>query len=275
MNGVLTIAGREVREGLRNRWVAAATLLLAGLALALALIGSATVGTVEVGRLTVTMVSLSSLSIYLLPLIALLLAFDAVVGESERGTLLLLLAYPVARWQIVAGKFLGHAAIMAFATTVGFGGAALAIGFSAETTPAAAEWWSFAWLIAASVGLGLAFVAVGTVISTAVRERTTAAGVAIVVWLFLVVLYDMGLLGVLVATGGQGVLGDTLPAWLLANPADAYRLTTMAGIEGAGAIAGLQAVVETLPPAWPVVALVAWIVAPLGVAWTIFARREP
>lgn len=275
MNGVLTIAGREVREGLRNRWVAAATLILAALALALALVGSAPFGAVDSGRLTVTIVSLSSLSIYLLPLIALLLGFDAIVGEKERGTLLLMLSYPVSRWQVVLGKFLGHAAILAFATTIGFGSAAVAIGLTAETAPAAAEWWNFGGLILASIGLGLAFVAVGYVISVAVAERTTAAGVAVVVWLFLVVLYDMGLLGALVATGGQGVLGDTLTIWLLANPADAYRLVTLTGFEGAGAIAGLDAVVADMSPLWPALALAAWIAAPLAVAWTIFARKEP
>lgn len=274
MNGVLTIAGREVREGLRNRWVAAATLILAALALALALVGSAPFGAVEAGRLTVTMVSLSSLSIYLLPLIALLLGFDAIVGEGERGTLLLMLAYPVSRWQIVLGKFLGHAAILAFATTIGFGSAGVAIAATAEAAPTLAEWWAFGGLILASIGLGLAFVAVGYVISVGVRERTTAAGVAVVVWLFLVVLYDMGLLGALVATGGQGFLGETVTAWLLANPADAYRLVTLTGFEGAGAIAGLEAVVADLSPLWPALALAAWIAAPLAVAWTIFARRE-
>ncbi|WP_404383117.1 ABC transporter permease subunit [Caenispirillum salinarum] len=275
MNGVLTIAGREIREGLRNRWVAAATLILAALALALALVGSAPFGAVETGRLTVTIVSLSSLSIYLLPLIALLLGFDAIVGEKERGTLLLMLAYPVSRWQVVLGKFLGHAAILAFATTIGFGSAAVAIALTAEAAPAAAEWWSFGGLVLASIGLGLAFVAVGYVISVAVAERTTAAGVAVVVWLFLVVLYDMGLLGALVATGGQGFLGDTLTVWLLANPADAYRLVTLTGFEGAGTIAGLDAVVADLSVAWPALALAAWIAAPLAVAWTIFSRKEP
>ncbi|EKV26377.1 Nitrous oxide reductase maturation transmembrane protein NosY [Caenispirillum salinarum AK4] len=275
MNGVLTIAGREIREGLRNRWVAAATLILAALALALALVGSAPFGAVETGRLTVTIVSLSSLSIYLLPLIALLLGFDAIVGERERGTLLLMLAYPVSRWQVVLGKFLGHAAILAFATTIGFGSAAVAIALTADAAPAAAEWWSFGGLVLASIGLGLAFVAVGYVISVAVAERTTAAGVAVVVWLFLVVLYDMGLLGALVATGGQGFLGDTLTVWLLANPADAYRLVTLTGFEGAGTIAGLDAVVADLSVAWPALALAAWIAAPLAVAWTIFSRKEP
>ena len=47
----LIIAGKEVRDGLRNRWVLATTLLLAALALTLAFLGSAPTGTVGVGPL--------------------------------------------------------------------------------------------------------------------------------------------------------------------------------------------------------------------------------
>ena len=55
--------------------------------------------------LAIAVANLSSLGVYLLPLLALMLSFDAVVGESERGTLNLLLAYPVDRWQVILGKF--------------------------------------------------------------------------------------------------------------------------------------------------------------------------
>ena len=103
MRVLLILATKELRDGLRNRWIADTILLLATLALSLAFLGSAPVGAVKAGTLDVATASLSSLTVYLLPLIALMLAFDAFVGEAERGTLLLLLAYPVARWQVVLG----------------------------------------------------------------------------------------------------------------------------------------------------------------------------
>ena len=112
MNAALTIAGKEIREGLRNRWILATTLLLAVLALTLSFLGSAPTGTVKASPLDVIVVSLSSLTIFLIPLIALLLSHDAIVGEAERGTLLLLLSYPVRRGQVILGKFLGHIAIL-------------------------------------------------------------------------------------------------------------------------------------------------------------------
>ncbi len=102
MKPVLVMALAEIQEGIRNRWVVASILLLSVLAVSLTLLGSTPVGITKASLLSVTMVSLTSLSIYLIPLIALMLAFDTIVGEYERGTLLLLLTYPVRRWQISA-----------------------------------------------------------------------------------------------------------------------------------------------------------------------------
>lgn len=272
MSILLAIAGREIREGMRNRWVLAATGLLAALALALAFLGSAPTGEVGIGRLAVTVVSLASLAIYLLPLIALLLVYDSVAGEAESGTLLLLLAYPLARWQVIVGKFMGHAAILTFATVVGFGVAGAAI--AAAEPPSLQEWLDFMLMIGASVGLGWAFVAIGLLISVSVHERATAAGLAMAVWLILVVLYDLALMGGLVATAGQGPLGDALPALLLLNPADAYRLVTLMGSESAARLTGLQAVSATMPAAGPLLALAAWVVVPLGLATARFVRRD-
>ena len=107
MRNILIVARKEIQEGLRNRWVLATTLLLAALALSLTFLGSAPTGNVGVRALDVVIVSLSSLTIFLLPLIALLISHDAIVGEMERGTMLLLLSYPVARWQVLLGKFVG------------------------------------------------------------------------------------------------------------------------------------------------------------------------
>ena len=69
MSPIWIITGKEVRDSLRNRWVLAATLLLAALALSLGFLGSSPTGSVKADPLTITVVSLSSLSIFLIPLI--------------------------------------------------------------------------------------------------------------------------------------------------------------------------------------------------------------
>jgi hypothetical protein len=103
---ILSTAATEARIAARNRWVAIAVALMAVFALVLAVAGSAPTGGLGVDPLSVTVASLTSLSVYLVPLLALLMSFDAVAGEAERGTLPLLLTYPVARGEVLAGKLL-------------------------------------------------------------------------------------------------------------------------------------------------------------------------
>ena len=275
MKGVVLIAGKEIREGMRNRWVVAATLLLATLALTLAFLGAAPAGRVGAGALEVVVVSLSSLSIFLLPLIALLISHDAIVGEMERGTMLLLLSYPLARWQVVLGKFVGHVAILATATILGYGAAALALAAAGHEI-GAASWYSFGFMVGSSVLLGAAFVALGTLVSALVRDRGTAAGIAVGLWLLMALIWDMGLLGLLVADQGRIVTAGMLDALLLLNPADAYRLFNLAGLPGIEALTGMAGLAADtgLTPLLLFAALAGWVVVPLLAAAAAFARRE-
>ncbi len=275
MRNVLLIASKEIQESLRNRWVLATTLLLAALALTLTLLGSAPTGSVGVRPLDVVIVSLSSLSVFLLPLIALLISHDSIVGEIERGTMLLLLSYPVGRWQVLLGKFTGHLAVLAFATVLGYGAAAMVLA----TTGAEIEVESvkaFGIMIGSSILLGGVFIAIGYLISSLVRQRATAAGVAIGVWLAFVVLYDMALLGLLVVDQGRNISTSMLDALLLANPTDVSRMVSLAGTTGVGACAGLAGLSSamTLGKAVLVAALLLWILLPLSLAARAFSRRE-
>jgi Cu-processing system permease protein len=275
MRNILIVARKEIQEGLRNRWVLATTLLLAGLALSLTFLGSAPTGTVGVRALDVVIVSLSSLTIFLLPLIALLISHDAIVGEMERGTMLLLLSYPVGRWQVLLGKFVGHLSILAFATLLGYGAAAGALAATGAEIDAE-SWIAFATMIGSSILLGAAFIAVGYLVSALVRERGTAGGIAIGIWLVFVLIYDMALLGLLVVDQGQVLSGGFLNALLLLNPADAYRLFNLTGSAGVSAFSGMAGVAQTatLSPSALLAALAAWALVPLGLAALAFSRRE-
>jgi len=273
MRNLWIIADKEIRDGLRNRWILATTLLLAALALTLTFLGSVPTGTVGASRLAVTIVSLSSLTIFLVPLIALLLAYDAVVGEFDRGTLLLLLSYPVARWQVVIGKFLGHLAILAFATAVGYGAAAGALLVTEGHVTGLA---TFAGMIGSSILLGAVFVAIGYFISAIVRDRGLAGGLAIGVWLLFVLIYDMALLGLLVVDKGRVISAGMLDVLLLLNPADAFRVLNLTGSGGVSQFAGMAGLSEDagLSPAVLVGALLLWTLLPLGGAALALGRRQ-
>jgi len=274
MKNILIIAAKEIQEGMRNRWVLATTLLLAALALTLSFLGSAPTGNVGVDPLDIVVVSLSSLTIFLVPLIALLLSHDAIVGELERGTMLLLLSYPLGRRQVIFGKFLGHLAILSFATLFGYGAAALALALTG-TVISGHSLGAFTAMIGSSVLLGAVFIAIGYLISTIAAERSTAGGIAIGIWLFFVLIYDMALLGGLVAAQGKALPAGLLDLLLVVNPTDAYRLLNLAW-GGAGPLAGLGGLAghTALSPPILLVALSVWVIAPLTLATTIFSRRE-
>jgi len=271
---LLTLAGKEIRDGLRNRWIAGAVVVLAGLALTLAFLGSTPVGTVKASPLSISVASLSSLTVYLMPLIALILAYDALVGEIERGTMLLLLAYPVARWQVIAGKFIGHAAILVLAVVLGYGiaGAVVVTAAGGDTRDLGA----YLAMVANSALLGAAFVALGYLVSALTRERSAAAGVALGLWVFMVVLYDLALLGVLVADKGQTIDQRLFVGLLLASPTDAYRIVSLVGSDAVAAVGGLAGIATRvgLGPGLPLAVMAAWVVLPLGAAMAVFQKKE-
>ena len=274
MSAVAVIAGREVLAGIRNRWLLAATLLLGALALTLAFVGSSPAGPVAASPLAITVVSLSSLSVFLVPLIGLLVSYDTLVGEIERGTMPLLMTYPVTRWRIVLGKFAGQVAILAIATVAGFGVAALVTGLGHGGD--AEAWGAFGLMVGGSILLGAAFIALGTLFSAMVAERGTAAGVSAAAWLVFVVLFDMALLAVLVADEGQAVSGDLFRVLLLLNPTDVYRMMTLAGSETVGALSGMAGVSAeaAFGHALLLPVMLLWIAAPLALAGLLFGRKE-
>lgn len=273
MINILAIAGKEIREGIRNRWILATTLLLAALALTLTFLGSAPSGTVGASQLAVTIASLSSLTIMLLPLIALLLSYDAICGELDRGTLLLLLSYPVSRWQLIVGKYLGHVAILAFATCIGYGLSAAAL---AAIHGDVSGWQSFLAMLASSVLLGSAFLALGYLVSASVSDRGAAGGLAIGIWLLFVLIYDMALLGLLVVDQGKTVTASVLNILLLFNPADAYRVLNLTGFAEVAQFTGMAGVTQdaALSPVVLIAALLLWTAVPLFGAAMVLRRRQ-
>jgi len=271
---LLLLAAEEFQEGLRNRWVISAVLLLAILAFSLALLGSSPIGETRVGALNVTTVSLASLSVYLLPLIALILSYDAVVGERERGTLLLLLTYPISRWQVICGKFLGHFTIIAVAIILGYGMTGLYIAVT-DSAPAQ-DWLLFAAMLGSTLMLGSAFIALGYLISVTVSSRATAAGIAISAWLLVVVIYDLLLLGLVLSDAGAVINSDMFSALLLLNPADIYRLFNLAGSEAASLVSGSLGTMDSsfLSSGLLLGVLCLWIFVPIAISIWVFNRHE-
>lgn len=263
MSPILTLAAKELRDRLRNRWVIAVALVFTAFSLLITYFGGAQQGLVGVRSVEATIASLVSLVIYLIPLIALLLGFDAVVGERERGSLDLLLAMPLTRLELLLGKYLGLAAALTLSCVGGFALVALLLWRQFG----AAGLFHYAGFVLSAVLLGLAFLSLAMWLSVIARERARASGLAIVLWFGFVLVFDLALLGLLVAAGGDR--GGEIAAWaLLANPADIFRILNLFSLDDMRASFGLTSLVPTAfaSPLAMGAALLAWIGGPLAVA---------
>lgn len=274
MNQVWNIARKELSDGLRNRWMLAISLVFAILAVGIAWFGAAASGQVGFASIPATVASLASLATFLMPLIALLLAYDAIVGEDEGGTLMLLLTYPLGRGQLLLGKFVGHGLILALATLIGFGGSAVAIALLVDDVDLVLLAVGFGRFMLSSVVLGWVFLAFAYVLSSKVAEKSRAAGLALGIWFLFVLVFDLALLGILVVSEGS-FNPDLLPWLLLCNPVDVYRLINLSGFEASSNATGVMTLGADLPVGnlvlWAV--LLIWALLPLLLAYGVFRRR--
>jgi len=251
----------EFAERTRDRWVLVISVLFALLAWSVGLYGRN--AETDVARLTgPSLVTLASLFV---PLVALVLSHDAIVGERERNTLGLLLSLPVRRYEVVVAKLVGRSLALGLAVALGLGGA-MALSESSGRSALVA-------LFVPTLLLGLAFLSLGMLVSSCTRRQVTAASIVVVVWFGLAFFYDLGLLGVLVATDG-GLSQTALSALVVANPAGLYRVEMMQVFAGPEVLADLG-VTTGLPSSALVASLwTAWLVGPAAISALLLSRRR-
>ena len=257
----------------RNRWLVVVTLIMVVFAVALSLAGSAPVGTLGVDMLTVSVASMTTLAVYLVPLLALLISFDAVAGEVDRGALGLILSYPAGRAEFLAGKSLAYIIALTIACVAGFGvagGIAFALdGASTESLI------SLLQLMVTSVHLGAVFVSLGFLASALAGSPAAAAGLSAAMWLVFVVLFDLGLLAAVVMSGDGFFTRSIFPWVMAANPADAFRLWNIAGSENLSIATGMVGAGDSLPSWAAPASLALWLLLGFLFALAAFRRREP
>ncbi|MCL1140315.1 ABC transporter permease [Shewanella pneumatophori] len=268
---VCVIAKKEIQDSLRNRWVLFISLIFLILSLSVTFAGSAVAGSLSLPTLDALISSLSTISVFIIPLAAMLVSYDAFVGEDESGTLLLLLSYPISRWQILMGKLLGHSLIMIATIGFAFGLTAmllLAVGGQYEPQVLLSQFGQF---ILSSIMLAIAFILLGYIVSLKSAEKAKAVASILFVWFVFVLIYDLILLTILVAD--LAFFNQYIINVLIAlNPTDLYRAINLIGMEsGKGSLAMFSAV------AWGKLALYAvmllWISVLVFIASQIFKRR--
>ncbi|RLM70707.1 ABC transporter permease [Halorubrum sp. Atlit-8R] len=262
---VFVVAVTEYRLAVRSRWALALTgLFVAFGGVVLTFSGSA-VGPAGAERVVA---SLTSLAAYLVPLTALALGYDAIVGREDEGWLAVVFSLPVRRSEVVAGTYLGRLAVLAGATLLGFGfsGALIVREFGVAELPA------FLGFLGGAVGAGAAFLALALLLSTVAREKTHALGAALLAWVWFVLGHDLLALGVVAAAD---LPGAALSALVLSNPVSAFRVLVLSGL-GTTAGGGFTAVLagSGLSTAALALSLVAWAVVPAAAAGVLVRRRR-
>lgn len=128
---------------------------------------------------------------FLVPLIAIALAFDAINGEFNRGTVSSVLAQPIYRDALLFGKFLAGfftlALVLATIWLLIIGMGILRLGLP----PGGEEVARSLLFLMATIFYGGIWLALGMVFSVLFRQPATAALASIAVWLFFLVFWGI------------------------------------------------------------------------------------
>lgn len=272
MKAMWIVAGETWRRVSATRTTLGFALLFSLLALGLSyfgLAGQRTAGFQGFARVTA---SLFNLVVYIVPLIALVLGTTEITGRKEN--LALILVQPIRREAVLLGSFLGVAGSLAAAMIIGLGGAGLMIALQTGTASLGA----YLVLVAASLGLLLAFLALGYFLGIWLLDRMKAMAAALLVWFVAVIGYDLALIGLSSVLRGVPLKSVLLPAILL-NPVDICRtLVTLAS--GRGALFGPAGAVLVETFGRPLGAGLAWgallalLLAPTLLMLGVVRRRD-
>lgn len=265
------IARKTLRDAVRDKWFwlycAGFAVLAAGIAL-VALPDTGLVGEGGFGRTAASLVVLVQLVVTLM---AIMLGARSLAGERESGSLRFLLSQPVSRTEVLLGTYAGLAVALLAAVCAGFGVA----GLLSVLRSSGLDAWTLVSLAALSWMLALVMLALGMVVSVATRRGSTALGAALLTWLVFVFVGDLGLMGTAASTD---LPVSTLFFAAVANPVEAFRLTTVLVLDGSPDVlgpAGSYAYDRFGDGLWRLTLgiLVVWVVGPGALAWSIFRRR--
>jgi Cu-processing system permease protein len=261
-----TIARKELRENLRNRWFIIYMVAFTGLALALAALGQP--GGAQAAGYSRTAASLVNLVLLFVPLIGLTLGAANIAGDRETGTLIYLLAQPVTGAEVLLGKYLGMAGALFASLSLGFGLAGVAmIGHDQAI--------SYMVMVILACLLGLAMLSLGFLVSVTARKTSTALGGSLGLWLLLVFVGDLGVMGTAIVM--QLPISTVFMAAAL-NPLQLFKFVAILSIQAnleilgpAGMYATQQFGAALLP--LMLIGLALWIVLPLAGAVAFFERQ--
>lgn len=274
MNAVGAIIRKEVRDAVSSRWLVLYGAAFAALALGLSYLGQRNLGSVGFENFSRTTASILNLCLLLAPLIALSSGAGSIAGERDRGNLTYLLSQPLNRWELLVGKYVGLVTAISVATIAGFGLAGVVIASFAHSMDVT----TYILLLVLVVALVAVMTGLGVVASVMSSNRVQALGIAMLVWFFAVLFFDLVLIGMVSSTA---LGGASLLAVVLLNPVEIVRILAIVNLEPDLQVLGpfgsylMEELGTSGATAVLSAALAAWVVIPVAAAVALFhASRD-
>ncbi len=247
LHPIILISKKEIMDNIRNKWMIIVSIIFAALVLVSSYFGSlGNQGWQDIGG---TISSMMAFVLLLVPIIALILAYAALIGEIERGSMSSLLTLPTTRLEILLGKFFGLSTIIAITILIGFGIAGIVIGVNVEGV----NFVDYLVFIGSTILFGLVFISVAIFFSSLFRRRTSAIGGAIFIWFFFNMILPVILAGILFSSVGfESVFTGnfSIPEWYygvqLINPITVYQ--TLIGLTVGPVATTIEQTVTTTYP---------------------------
>jgi len=267
------IARAELVITIRNRWTVIFALVFGGLVVSIAYFGIIAEGFSGLQSFTRTSASLLNLVLYVVPLVSLTMGTLSFTGD--KGATELLFSQPLTRSEVILGKLLGLFFSISLSTLIGFtlAGGIIMVGNGPEGVV------PYALFVLLSLALSLVFLGIAVLVATVNRRKSRAFGVALFLWFFFVLFYDLIALGGTLFFRGSSA-NVFLFVSLFGNPVDMVRVATLILLDNITIFGAAGAVMlrflggQTSSVALLVVGLAVWATLPVIVANRLMRHQD-
>jgi ABC-2 type transport system permease protein len=204
------------------------------------------------------------------PLVGLLLGYNAIAGDRESGAIRLSLSLPHSRRDLLVGAFLGRAGLVAVTSVAALvvAGVLVVYPFGALALP------RFLLFVGLVVVFGAVWTGLGVAVSVAVATRRRALVSAVALFFLFVFVWDPAAGALEAGLTALGVLDGGLPGparfVVGITPDAAFERVTTGFVDPGASVDGPW----YMGPWVAVVLLVAWLVVPLELAYRRFAGGD-
>lgn len=217
---VRNIARQELVINVRNKWMIFFAVAFGLLVVGISYAGMTAEGFAGMQGFTRTSASLLNLVLYIIPLVSLTMGVLSFTGD--KGSTELLFSQPISRMEVLMGKLAGLFLSIVLTIVLGFSAAGVVI-VGANGAEGLVRYSLFVLL---SLGLAIVFLSIALLTTVVSRRRVRAFGLALFLWFFYVLFYDLITLAVSLLFSGRPA--TLFIFWsLFGNPVDIIRVASL------------------------------------------------